>query len=902
MNTQRSIRLVVARGAPCMMAFALALSLLLALGPGVRTVDAAGPEPLFLPLVLNLNTAPRPTIWINEFMADNDSVVADEHGEYDDVIELYNAGPAAVDLGAMYLTDDLSDTQKFRIPDGVTIPAGGYLLFWADGDPAQGRQHTNFSLSKDGESIGLFDTNSKGNVLIDSYTFGPQATDTSAGRCPDGGPDWTVFTVPTMGATNEPCSVPPITGRNGADGLGHPTAVTDQAQGFDESPARQLDYTIEWSGALAPAIGQSGDLGTSTWLPVITQLLEPTPLPLRIDCAGSEPYVTTDGTVYLADRALTASAPYGFLGGYEDLPVEWYDYYPVGNTNEPMLYKTQRLDWQEYRVHRIPNGDYLLTLSFAEQIEHGPGFSVFDIVAEGQTLVEDLDVYAHVGRYSALDRRFAVAVTDGELNVVAVPVAGEPHLAALELEPRDRDSTAPDIPSGLTVTSNYGGVLLDWVDSAEDDLAGYHVYRATGPEGPYTRLTASEPVYWSRADDTLGAAYAPHFYRISAVDVYGNESELSSYVAGEAITAADALLPLFELDITAQNLAILNFDPLRDAKVPATFTWQGNTHDVEVRYRGSASRTFDKKSWKIVFAEGDSPFAYHDRINVNANFMDPSLIRAKLANDLFDAAGLHPPQAEHVLLTLNGEYRGVYTRNEQMDEGFLLRSGRDPGASIYKVNGRFLELLPSPDAYEKSYEKETNEELGYEDIIEFVELVNLTSDEKFADEISQVLDVESFLSYYAIVVLTSHFDSASHNVYLVHDLTTGLWELIPWDLDYTFNAYKVRAAINMGSLDDPDEKHARNVLRSRMLAVPEFREIYCQRLDSYMATIFSDSEMKRNVDTLYAQIASDGQRDWRKHGWESDSALTASPVSLKRFVTNRTAFLRKEMESFCYGK
>ena len=76
----------------------------------------------------------------------------------------------------------------------------------------------------------------------------------------------------------------------------------------------------------------------------------------------------------------------------------------------------------------------------------------------------------------------------------------------------------------------------------------------------------------------------------------------------------------------------------------------------------------------VFYAE--SPFPNHDRINVN--WADGSMMRAKLAHGLFEAAGIRPPAAEIVLLTLNGDYRGVYTRNEQVDEGFLVSSGRSP--------------------------------------------------------------------------------------------------------------------------------------------------------------------------------------------------------------------------------
>lgn len=143
-------------------------------------------------------------LFINEFMASNDSTLADESGDYDDWIELHNAGETDVNLSGIYLTDDFSNLTRWKIPD-TTITAGGFLLFWADNEETEGPLHTNFKLSASaGEEIGLFDFDADVQVivLIDSISFGPQPTDTSYGRYPDGGSDWQSFSTPTPGNAN----------------------------------------------------------------------------------------------------------------------------------------------------------------------------------------------------------------------------------------------------------------------------------------------------------------------------------------------------------------------------------------------------------------------------------------------------------------------------------------------------------------------------------------------------------------------------------------------------------------------------------------------------------------------------------------------------------------------------
>lgn len=144
-----------------------------------------------------------PDLFINEFLASNSGATPDPFGDPEDWIEIYNAGATAVDLGGMYITDDLSQPTKYQIPTtdaaATTVAAGGFLILWADAEPAEGATHIVPKLSASGEAIGLF---TAGLDEIDSVTFLAQTVDVSEGRQIDGGATWTTFTTPTPGATN----------------------------------------------------------------------------------------------------------------------------------------------------------------------------------------------------------------------------------------------------------------------------------------------------------------------------------------------------------------------------------------------------------------------------------------------------------------------------------------------------------------------------------------------------------------------------------------------------------------------------------------------------------------------------------------------------------------------------
>jgi hypothetical protein len=140
---------------------------------------------------------------INEVLASNQTI-PDPQGEFDDWIELYNAGTTAVDVGGLYLTDDPTAPTKWQIPVGraaqTTIAPQGYLLIWADKETADPGLHAAFALSAGGEDVALIDAD--GSTVIDSVTFGEQRAGVSYGRFPDGADTWSLMEPPTPGAQN----------------------------------------------------------------------------------------------------------------------------------------------------------------------------------------------------------------------------------------------------------------------------------------------------------------------------------------------------------------------------------------------------------------------------------------------------------------------------------------------------------------------------------------------------------------------------------------------------------------------------------------------------------------------------------------------------------------------------
>ena len=150
---------------------------------------------------LNFNASYKDLV-VNEFMASNSTTVADQNGEYNDWIELYNNSTSIISTSGLYLSDKIDTLFKWEMP-AVSIAPNSYLIVWADKDTLQNGMHSNFKLSSFGDQIVLVYADS---TIIDSVTFGSQVTDVSLSRSPNGTGNFTVIPT-TFNANNTNLSV-----------------------------------------------------------------------------------------------------------------------------------------------------------------------------------------------------------------------------------------------------------------------------------------------------------------------------------------------------------------------------------------------------------------------------------------------------------------------------------------------------------------------------------------------------------------------------------------------------------------------------------------------------------------------------------------------------------------------
>ncbi|MCP4547761.1 MAG: T9SS type A sorting domain-containing protein [bacterium] len=76
-------------------------------------------------------------IRINEAMSLNSATICDENGDFEDWVELYNAGAESVDLDGYYLSDDPANPLMWRIP-AIALNPGAHTIIFASGKDRYG--------------------------------------------------------------------------------------------------------------------------------------------------------------------------------------------------------------------------------------------------------------------------------------------------------------------------------------------------------------------------------------------------------------------------------------------------------------------------------------------------------------------------------------------------------------------------------------------------------------------------------------------------------------------------------------------------------------------------------------------------------------------------------------------
>ncbi len=418
------------------------------------------------------------------------------------------------------------DTTPPTVPlNLVATPGPGQVeLTWNASADIGGSGVNGYVIFRDGNEIatvptpGYVNTGLLGNV---NYVYQVLATDVAGNRSE----------ASTAAATTPPDSEAPSAPRHLAavPGNGSVTLSWLPPAGANDVNA----YQVRRNGSLIATVGATGFTDTG--------LSNGTPYAYQVRAVDTSLNVSPDVTATATPRVLGAAVARVNAGGlqYTDLAgnvwAEDVGYFNLGQissagslaisgTDDDELYRTERYDASSAGADlefstAVANGNYEVKLHFAETFAGitGAGQRVFDVYAEGQLVVDDLDIFDRVGLNAALVLSMPVTVSDGAVNIRFDHLGIQnPKVCAVEIH-AIVDTTAPSAPAGLAASNiTASSVDLTWSHATDNiGVTGYRIYRAAVEIGSVSALSFTA---------TSLAASTEHVFSVVAFDAAGNES------------------------------------------------------------------------------------------------------------------------------------------------------------------------------------------------------------------------------------------------------------------------------------------------------------------------------------------------------------------------------------------
>ena len=246
------------------------------------------------------------------------------------------------------------------------------------------------------------------------------------------------------------------------------------------------------------------------------------------------------------------------------------------------------------------------------------------------------------------------------------------------------------------------------------------------------------------------------------------------------------------------------------------------------------------------YIPGQNFFGVKD-ITVSNSAGDVLRFRTHLIYDLFEAAGYPAPRSTVAYVSINGQFLGVSVNVEPIKKPFLMRCfGNDEG-SLYEGE-KYADFLPN--RLNRFESKTTHTDRTKDPIKELARVLEMP-DDQLVDELSQVLDIERYLTFLAVNYIGNNSDSyndAQNNFYVYFDPDDGnKATLIPWGADKAFGDYN-RPFSNLLQAEIP----------RRISRIPQLNVKMEQELLRVINEVWNEEEIIKKIDRYSELVLSSG--------------------------------------------
>lgn len=351
---------------------------------------------------------------------------------------------------------------------------------------------------------------------------------------------------------------------------------------------------------------------------------------------------------------------------------------------------------------------------------------------------------------------------------------------------------------------------------------------------------------------------------------------LARFVAGPELLAATG--NRIDLEMTPEDLEELYSRSIwSDDRLPGQVRFNGGeqAHPVALRFRGNSTRMVGKKSFNVRFETAQPLLFGSSRMNLNASYTDPTLMREDLAFEMFDTLGWAASSTRYFDVWINGNYEGTYQHIARVDEHLLALNDLNPGGTLVRDKTRANSEIDVDSVFSLNLGGMTHEERieylehnskyrgdpAWEHLLEFVEWVGASvPGARFHAEFEARVDLENFIDWMLVHWLIGDVDSWGDDywLYLDHEDPDARWKFIPWDKDLSFGShYRDEFFVDNDFFAYEYQLFSGggNGLLQKVLATPSMRQLLKVRLEELMEAVFPPSWYAQRLELNKERLA-----------------------------------------------
>ena len=324
-----------------------------------------------------------------------------------------------------------------------------------------------------------------------------------------------------------------------------------------------------------------------------------------------------------------------------------------------------------------------------------------------------------------------------------------------------------------------------------------------------------------------------------------------------------------------------------EVRIGCTFTFDGFTlQNVGIRQAGGQAHPYvsiaNKPSLSLKFDEFVKGQDLHglSRMVLKNELQDLTLVNEHLTYEVFRRAGLAAPTTAYALVTINGLQSGIYLMREPVNKDFLTRNlgkGNETG-NLYEMDYFLGDFAAVPHVIELKDEKEEGRTRG--DLLDLAAAVATAPPEYFVRAVGPLLDLDQFVTFFALEAVTGHGDGFSfhnNNAYLYHMPHGGRFVAIPHGADESFSGTNSTIVKISTPLQSPW-----GMLPRRLLQVPELRAKFRAETERVSRPPIWDQSFLLGRVAQIAKILGEAERTGRAA--RDISLFEANRAQIERFI------------------